>query len=286
MLLYSSICPDEYTVMKVFLISIVALLTLNVKAQEEKKIVKNTFRGGRVLNGESVETPSKDNLNFIIVHKFSDLSQGFYDFFGLDEAEIRLGFDYGITENLSAGIGRSGYQKTYDLYSKYKFLEQEENGLPLSATLHAGAFFNTLRNIMPTNFDTFSGRSSYMGQLILARKMGHKLSVQATAGLLYEGYSFSEFDANYSMFSTISTRFRLTRIIYIAGEYSYITGISEVQEYPYAIGFNLDTGGHLFQLIFSNSQATHSKSMLTDTFDSWTEGSVYFGFNLVRTFYL
>ena len=142
-----------------------------------------TFKGTRLINGQTVETLAKQHLNFWISHRFGSVNSGFIDnFFGLDEAKIRLGLEYSLTDRILIGAGRSTIEKTYDLYAKYKVLAQS-NKMPVTATLYGGMTTNT----MPSGYTTSSGnvmryqnnlqRQSYFGQLLIARKISDKLSL-------------------------------------------------------------------------------------------------------------
>ena len=103
-----------------------------------------TFRSNHLLIGQSVETVDKENLNLIISHHFDKLNSGGYNFYGLDLSTIRLGLDYGITNFLSVGIGRSTYEKTFDGNVKFRFLRQKTGGMPLTMTYFGSMTVNSL----------------------------------------------------------------------------------------------------------------------------------------------
>lgn len=80
-----------------------------------------TFQYTRIVDGHSVETLPAHVLDLRISHRFGPLSNGLYNFFGLDNATMRLGFDYGITNNFMVGVGHSTFQKTYDAFLNLKY---------------------------------------------------------------------------------------------------------------------------------------------------------------------
>ena len=165
------------------------LAMLEKEAAKDKVFTQATFKGSRLINGQTVETIAKKHLNFWISHRFGALNSGFIDnFLGLDEARIRLGLEYALTDQWLIGGGRSTIEKTYDVYTKYKLLRQS-NQMPITLTAYGSLSTNT----MPTGYSLPSGnimrysnnlqRQSYMGQLLIARKMNEKISLQLMPNL-------------------------------------------------------------------------------------------------------
>jgi hypothetical protein len=159
------------------------LMTLATDSNETQ--VKNsTFKATRIINGHSVETVGKHNLDFIISHRFDRLNQGFNNFFGLDAATNRLALEYGLTNQFMVGIGRSSFEKNYDFFGKYKLFRQSFGAktIPFSLTAFAGYSLRTLKS---TPKLSASDRSSYTGQLLIARKFGEGLSLQLSPTFIY-----------------------------------------------------------------------------------------------------
>src|SRR5688572_31287354 len=138
--------------------------------------VKGTFKAIHLINAQTVESPAKQDLNFIIMHRFGKINEGAYNFFGLDNASIRLGLDYGITDRLAIGIGRSSLEKTFDGYTKYKLLRQTDGNknVPVSISLLAAINHLTLRS---DTFVSAQNKNSYVTQAIIARKFSPALSL-------------------------------------------------------------------------------------------------------------
>jgi hypothetical protein len=279
------------------------LLDMLVK-EDAKKITftQATFKGTRLINGQTVETLAKQHLNFWISHRFGSVNSGFIDnFFGLDEAKIRLGIEYSITDKWLVGAGRSTIEKTYDFYSKYKILAQS-NKMPITATLYGGLTTNT----MPSGYTTSIGnvmryqnnlqRQSYFGQLLIARKINEKLSLQIMPTFLHNNKSESIYLDNNLISMGISGRYKITNRFSISAEYYKNIVNKETYEknalspYPYqdsfSIGFDIETGGHVFQLHLTNSKGMTEKHFIGQTTGSWGAGDIFYGFNIARTFSL
>jgi len=244
------------------------------------------FTGTHVGNGQSVEILNPGELGLFIGHRFGAINGGFYEFFGLDQATMRLGFDYAFNNWLMTGFGRSTLEKTWDLYGKARFLRQGNNGMPLTATLYVGSSINTLRNVFPENQDAFSDRLSFVVQTLFGRQWG-PVSVQFSPIWVHTNYDIRSSRSEDHISLGFSGGVKLTKRMSLTGEY-YLS----VTDHPYdlknplTIGLDLDTGGHLFQLVLSNSQGIFDKALISNTNQTWSEGAIYFGFNLVRVFYL
>jgi hypothetical protein len=259
-----------------------------------------TFKASRLINGQSVETIAKQHLNFWISHRFGAVNSGFIDnFFGLDEARIRLGLEYAITDNLLVGAGRSTIEKTYDTYAKYKVLRQS-NKMPVTVT----AFGSVASNTMKTGYTMESGtvirfnnnlqRQSYIGQLLLARKFSDKLSLQLMPTVIHNNLAESAYIENTQASMGFGGRYKLSNRLSVSAEYYYNLVEKEEyeeeagQKYPYhnslAIGFDIETGGHVFQLHISNSRGMIEKHFIGQTLGAWENGDIFYGFNIARTF--
>jgi lipopolysaccharide assembly outer membrane protein LptD (OstA) len=230
------------------------------------------------------------------------VNSGFIDnFFGLDEAKIRLGLEYSLTDKWLVGAGRSTIEKTYDLYSKYKVVAQS-NKMPITATLYGGMTTNT----MPTGYTTAIGnvmryqnnlqRQSYFGQLLIARKFSDKLSLQVMPTILHNNKSESIYLENRLLSMGFGGRYKLTNRFSISAEYyKNLVDKEDYEEsagtpYPYqdsfSLGIDIETGGHVFQLHFTNSRGMIEKHFIGQTPGSWGAGDIFYGFNVARTFSL
>ena len=267
---------------KVILLLIALVSIIRAGAQDEEKPVKNIFQGTRFINLQSANVDSKNELQMFIQHRFGNINGGFYEFFGLDEASMRLGFEYGITDNFTVGIGRSTYMKTYDSFLKYRILTQNSS-MPLTVTATVAGSFPSIKDVIPEAFSDFSEKASGNVQLHIA-KSWNKVGFQVSPGYIGTGYIPVE-NNSYSFFTLAAGgSVKLSKKVSVNVEYLY--RFEEEIDYvnPLSASIDLDTGGHLFQIVISNSQQMFDQAIITNPTGDWSEGSLYLGFNLVRGF--
>ncbi|MBS0000830.1 MAG: hypothetical protein KFF73_17745, partial [Cyclobacteriaceae bacterium] len=163
---------------------------LEENKNEEVEVIDNTFKGTRLINGHTVEVRDRGVLNFTIMHRFGRLNSGAYEFFGLDNANIRLGLDYSITDDLTVGIGRSSFNKVYDGFLKYRVLRQSRGAVkfPVTVTLTGGISIQTLRSPDPDVTIPFDQKLAYTAQVLVAKKIGEAISLQIMPALIYRNY--------------------------------------------------------------------------------------------------
>ena len=244
-----------------------------------------TFKARRIINGHSVETVGKNNLDFIISHRFDRLNRGFEDFFGLDAATNRLGLEYGVNDRFMIGMGRSSFQKAFDYFTKYKLIRQSTGSIntPVSVTLFGGHAIRTQKTVPQLSaFD----RSSYTAQILIARKFSEAFSLQISPTLIHRNRADIFTDNRTVLASGIGGRMKLTKRTSINGEYNYVfpNQINDNYKNNLAFSFDLETGGHVFQLLFTNSFGMTERQFITETDGSWGSGDIHFGFNISRTF--
>lgn len=254
-----------------------------------REYVTATFKGTRIINGHSVETPGRGSMLFLISHRFGTLNSGAYEFFGLDQATIRLGLEYGLTDKLVVGIGRSSLEKTYDGFVKYKALRQSSGlrALPISLTLLATSAISTLK-FQPQPERSTTSRFTYTYQALLARKFSSNLSVQLMPTLVHRNYVALRRDQNDVYALGAAARQKLTKRVALTAEYYYVLPGNTADDYrnSLALGFDIETGGHVFQLHFTNSQGMIEKFFVPQTTGNFFDGDIYFGFNISRAFQL
>lgn len=250
--------------------------------------VTGAFKATRLVNGHSVETNGQQELLFLISHRFGTLNSGAYNLFGLDQATIRLALEYGITDRLTAGAGRSSLEKTYDGFLKYKLLQQRQGAVPVTLTLFSSAAINTLRNENPERDVPFSSRLAYTSQLLVARKFNERLSLQLAPSWVHRNRVATRQDENEVFAVGAGGRFKLTKRTSFNAEYYYVLPGETADDYINALslGFDIETGGHVFQLIFTNAQGMVEKFFIPQNTGVWSDGDIYFGFNISRVFSL
>lgn len=245
------------------------------------------FKGTRLINGHSTETRQKGVLDVIISHRFGRINSGAYELFGLDQASIRIGADYGISDKLNIGFGRSSFEKTYDGFLKYKILRQRdgENTIPVSVVAFTSMAITTLKKTPELDF---SSKLSYSFQALISRKFSPGLSLQLTPTVIHKNFVEAGTSNNTTFVLGGGGRLKLTKRLSLNAEYFYQFDQPELSPYTngFAIGFDIETGGHVFQLHFTNAQAMLEKGFITETRDDFFDGDIHFGFNISRTFQL
>ena len=267
------------------------LKQLEANQPEETNYAIQTFKGTRLVNGHSVETKAGGDLEFIFAHRFGPVNEGIYEFFGLDEAYVRLGLDYGITDNLSASIGRNSVDKTLDGYLKYKLLRQQTGvtSFPATITALAGVAYKVSprKDEVPEGF-TNVDRLAYVWQLLIARKITPQLSLQIMPTIIHKNAVDQRLEDNDQVSVGVGGRFKLTKSVALTGEYYHRLSVPEKNPYFNTLGFGIDieTGGHVFQLVFTNTRGITERAFITETEGDFGDGDIHFGFNVTRTFQL
>ncbi|MCC6287700.1 MAG: hypothetical protein IT249_07430 [Chitinophagaceae bacterium] len=257
---------------------------------QKNMYVTGTFKGIHIINLHSIEAPAKKELIFMIMHRFGKINDGEYQFFGLDNATMRMGFDYGLTNTVAIGIGRSTFEKTFDGYIKAKLLRQADgsNKTPISATALLGIAHTTLKYADKPYMNT-KYRTQYTAQLLLARKINRNLSIQLSPTWLHYNLVPTVADKNDLFVLGMGARMKITKRASINIEYSYLPAeqIKSFKVYnSLSAGFDIETGGHVFQVHVTNSQGMVEPLYMGRTTGSWSKGDIYFGFNISRSFKL
>ncbi|MFM7153208.1 MAG: DUF5777 family beta-barrel protein [Bacteroidota bacterium] len=265
---------------------------------EEKTVEYATasFKTNRVINGHSIENTAAGVLDFKISHRFSPVRQGLYDIFGLDGATIRFGLDYGITNRLMIGAGRNSREKIYDGFVKYKILRQcsGARNIPVTLTYLADAQIKSVKFADPSRDNKFTDRLYYTHQLLIGRKFGDRLSLQLMPTLVHRNLTESPEDKNDVYAMGVAGRFKLSKRVAFNAEYYYVPDGQIATSYvnSLSLGLDIETGGHVFQLHFTNSPDMTYKGFITETQEQWffqgNDGrlmsGIRFGFNVSRVF--
>lgn len=255
-----------------------------------------SFKTTRVINGHSLENTAHGVLDVKIQHRFGLLSEGASNFFGLDQATIRLGLDYGLTDRIMIGIGRSTYQKTVDGFVKYKLLRQCDSGCKMPITL--AVLVSESMTTLPAKdvpwygegrTDYFTHRLSNSIQVIVGRKFSKSFSFQLMPGVVHRNLVSSVREKNDVLFVGAGGRQKLTRRIAFNAECFYILpdqGWRQNFQRSVSMGFDIETGGHVFQLHFTNSSGMYERAYIAETPFNFFKGDIMYGFNISRVFTL
>jgi hypothetical protein len=255
-----------------------------------------SFKTSRIVNGHSLENTARGVLDSKISHRFSPIRQGIYDVFGLDGATIRIGFDYGVTDRFMIGFGRNSLEKVIDGFAKYKILRQSsgKKNMPITLIYLVDAQVKTIKFSDDSRDNQFSDRLFYTHQLLIGRKFNDNFTLQLMPTLIHRNLVTTKEDKNDVLAMGIGGRIKLTKRIALNAEYYYVPSNQIASNFAnsLSVGVDIETGGHVFQMHFTNSRDMTYKGFITETSEDWFfEGSdgrtltgLRFGFNISRVF--
>jgi hypothetical protein len=258
--------------------------------QNKTNYAMATFKTTRLINGHTIENVGKGVMDVKISHRFGFVNTGGYELFGLDNATMRMGLDYGISKRLMVGLGRSTFQKEYDGYVKYKLISQSSGHkkMPVTVSVLSSMVIQSLKFADPNRKNYFSSRLYYAHQLLIGRKFSDDFSLQLMPSWVHYNLVNTSQEPN-DLFSVgIGGRLKLTKRVSINAEYYYQLPDNQLlgTKNSLAVGFDIETGGHVFQLHFTNSTGMNEKAFITQTTGNFFKGDIHFGFNISRVFTL
>lgn len=266
---------------------------LNQNTPPEINLTTATFKSTRIMNGHSIERMPPGQLDFRISHRFGTLNSDAYNLWGLDLANIHFSFEYGIFHWLMVGVGRGTYEKTFDGFTKFSILRQSSGAreMPVSLSVFTSAALKTIKWTDPARTNYFTSRLAYTAQILVARKFSQGFSFQLTPTYIHRNLVASELEPNDLLALGAGGRLKLTKRISLNGEYYLVANRNVTYQglpvyNPLSVGFDIETGGHVFQIILTNSVAMIEKGFITETTGRWTKGDIHIGFNISRVFTL
>ncbi|MFL2995589.1 MAG: DUF5777 family beta-barrel protein [Cytophagales bacterium] len=254
------------------------------------KPISTTFSSTRIVNSHSVEMIPKGVGEFRISHRFGTIEEGFYDIFGLDQAKIRLGYDYGITDKIMVGFGRNSHKKVYDIFGRFSFLNQTiDNSTPITLQYLFASSMKTLRygKKIP-----FMQRFAQINQVLIAKKINN-LSLQIMPSIMiheYEGYDKKIFSgvgaaARYLVGKRVAINVEyFARLRHNENGSQEFNRIFNENYNSLGLGIDIEAGGHVFQFHFSNTNTMNEQAFMFETDKTWEKGEICFGFNILREF--
>jgi len=253
---------------------------------KDDSYVTSTFKGLKIINLESTKLVNKRELYFIVAHRFGTVRNGIDDFFGLDQAITQLKFIYGISDGLNVGLARSSFQKTYGAHIKYRLLRQKKNGSPVTIVGYNLLTVNTALDSDLLPLLDFNNRLSYVSQILISKKIGKKLSLELAPSYLHENFVRFDDQDNSQFIAALGGRYKLTKRFSLNLDYGVHLNRSDTSTFvnPLSIGVDIETGGHVFQLHFTNAQPMNTNGFLGQGTGDWGDGNIFFGFNLSRVF--
>ena len=255
-------------------------------ATETPLFASAVFKGLKVINFESTKLVAKGGFNFIVSHRFGTVKNGFQNLFGLDEAVTHLNFVCGLSDHINISASRSSNQKIYEVATKFRLVNQQAGKIPFTVVGYTSVLANTSLDTDNLPKLEFKHRLSYVAQLLVSRKMNNNLSLILSPTFFHDNYLTDDFQENSQYGVGFGGRYKLGKRWSLNTEYGVHLNRSENSLYknPFSIGVDLETGGHVFQLLFTNSQSMNTNGVFGTSTGEWGESDVYFGFNLARSF--
>lgn len=249
-----------------------------------------TFKSTRIISGHSIENIGRGDMNLVISHRFGNISSGVHQLYGLDASAIRLGLEYGLLDRLDVGFGRSRDQELIDTYLKYRLFRQSSGAynFPVTISLYTSVAITPQQFSNQNISFTIVDRMSYVNEILIARKISDKFSMQISPGFVHRNLTETKKDKNFSPYIGTGGRLKVTNRIALSAEYYWVKpGLTDIKVYdPLSIGIDIETGGHIFQLHFTNSRGMNERLMIPENYNDWLKGDFGFGFNIVRHFNL
>lgn len=263
----------------------------------EKEYTTATFKGTRLINFHTLETPGRRTLEYRISHRFGTVGSGAENLYGLDGgASIRMGLEYSHNGIFTFGFGRSNIEKTLDGYAKARILRQTtDNKMPVSMTWVSSMFYTTQKDANKAvngydRYEYFSNRLSYAHQLIIGRKFSDAFSLQIAPTLVHLNLVEKASDKNDIICLASAARIKLSKRVALTAEYGLRLNEYSSNRYynSFGLGIDIETGGHVFQMHLTNSQGMIENQYLAFTNTDWSfkNPGIRIGFNISRVFSL
>ena len=246
--------------------------------------VQATFKATRIVNSQSIELTRPKILEFMILHRFGSMTNGFYDLFGMDEAAIRFDLKYGINDRISLGVGRSSLNKTYDIFTKLKLLKQTSGGssFPFSLALFSKIEIATIDQDLPMN-----DQLTFDIQVLAARKFSPSISGQVMPTFIHRNLVQTSEESHDLLSFGVGGRVKATRRVSINADTFFPLGERDGSfKQSWGLGCDIETGGHVFQLMITNVQGSFESEYIENATGTFDELNLFLGFNITRVFSL
>lgn len=251
--------------------------------QTDSEVPQPAFKALQIVTAQSTKLTAKNEWYMVVAHRFGDISTGFKNFFGLDDASTKLGAIYGVTDGLSLSLSRETNMKTFEMGAKYSLIKQS-NDFPLNIVGYNVIALNT--DLDQDNYPNlrFSDRLSYLTQALISRRFSDKFSLQLTPSYVHKNIYEPTIENKDQFLAGLGGRYKISKRISVNAEYFVNFDSHNFYKNPLSLGMDIETGGHVFQLLFTNSQLNSDIGYLTNALGKWDKGQIFFGFNLYRVF--
>ena len=261
-------------------------LLLEIDTQNINDYEGAAFKGLKIVNFESTKMVSKKELYFVVSHRFGSIKPGFEDFFGLDQAVTRLNFIYGISDVINVGVSRSSFLKTYEGSLKLRLIRQKKQGFPFAVVGFGTLLINGALDDANLPGLEFENRLGYTAQVLIAKKFNKNFSLELIPTFFHDNLVQLDEQENSQYAIGFGGRHKISKRVSLNIDYGLHLNRASNSPFnnPLSIGFDIETGGHVFQLHFTNAQPMNTNGFLGQATGDWTEGDIFFGFNLSRVF--
>lgn len=249
----------------------------------DKGYATATFKGLQVVTLQSTKIPAANEFYFVVSHRFGSVKDGISEFFGLDQATTKIGGVYGITNWFSVSASRHTMLKVYEASVKYR-LARQGSSFPFNVIGYHTVDVNTLLDEEDYPELGFSDRLTYISQVLISRKLTNKLSFILAPSYIHKNLYEPDIENSAQFSLGAGGRMKLTKRLSLNLEYAYNFNKPGFYANPLSAGLDIETGGHVFQLLFTNSQSMTESGYLTHASGDWGKGDFFFGFNLYRVF--
>ncbi len=262
------------------------LKELDSVSTPKKEAVSATFKGMQICTMQSTKLAAKNEWYFMVAHRFGDLTNGLDNFLGLDNAYAKIGALYGLNKSITLGLSRHTYNKIFEGTIKYHLVSQENNGFPVSIV-----GYNTIDINTKLSKDEYPGlkgtnRLAYTSQLPISRKFSEAFSLEINPIWVHKNLYEQNIEKKDQFLLATGGRYKVSKRMSINLEYAARISQPKKSLYqnPLTIGLDIETGGHVFQMVFSNSQAMNDVAYFTNATGKWNDKGIFFGFNMYRVF--
>ena len=283
--------------MKIYITLVMLLLAgISVNAQDDllneleqesqaQKFEQPAFKAMKIGNLQSTKIAAKGDLYLYVSHRFGSLEDGLSTFFGFDNANTKIQLVYGLFDGVQLGISRESVRKTYAMSGKVKLKGQSDN-FPVNLVAYGTVNINSELRKERYPFLKFGDRLSYASQLLISRRITNSLSLELAPTFVRQNLVLEPFQDHNQIALGAGGRLKLSKRMSLNLDYVYNFNRHEDSIYknPLTVGVDIETGGHIFQLLFSNAQSTNEPGFISNAEGDWGKGDVFFGFNIVRVF--
>lgn len=263
------------------------LAELNKETGNQDQFELPAFKAMQIGNLQSTKIADKGDLYLIVAHRFGSISDGIDEFFGLDAANTKIQLAYSFWEGVQLSLSRDSFEKTYSGTAKVRLVRQSAK-VPVNLVVYGAADINT--ELKKSKFPAlqFGDRMSYTGQLLVSRRMSKNLSLLVAPTFVRQ--NLQEIDntggrTHNQFLLGLGGRLKVSKRMSINVDYAlnFSRHKNSIYSDPLTIGVDIETGGHVFQLLFTNSRGSNDSAFLTKAAGTWFN-DISFGFNIVRVF--